>query len=194
MAGTQPPSDNLLVTRELVERAKTGDQRALEALMARYRPRLERWASGRLPGYARSLLDTGDLVQEVLVKVFERLNQFNIQGAGFLQAYVRQAILNRISDQIRGAARRPETEIPRDLHDRAPSPLEQVIGTEVMERYERGMEVLSDQERQLVHFRVELALGYDEIAAMTGRSNADAARMATQRALSKLAELMGHER
>jgi electron transfer flavoprotein alpha/beta subunit len=40
---------------------------------------------------------------------------------------------------------------------------------------------------------VELALGYDEIAALTERATADAARMATQRALRKLAELMGHD-
>jgi RNA polymerase sigma-70 factor (ECF subfamily) len=52
-----------MITGELLSRAKGGDRAALGALMERYRPRLVRWASGRLPAYARSLLDTNDLVQ-----------------------------------------------------------------------------------------------------------------------------------
>jgi RNA polymerase sigma-70 factor (ECF subfamily) len=190
---TDPPTENLLVTRALVERAKKGDARARDALLARYRPRLQRWASGRLPNYARSLLDTGDLVQETLVKVFERLSDFEIRGPGSFEAYVRLAILNRIKDQVRWARRRPEAEMPEHLQDRAPSPLEQVIGIEIVERYERAMTGLSDEERRLVHLRVELALGYDEIAAVTERTTSDAARVATQRALRKLAEIMGHD-
>lgn len=193
MTEPQHPSEDLLVTGELVERAKRGDERALHALIARYRPRLERWASGRLPGYARSLLDTGDLVQETLVRVFQGLDRIEVRGPGFFQAYVRRAILNRIRDQVRWGRRRPGGEMPEQLADRAPSPLEQVIGVEVVERYERNMAGLNDEERRLVHLRVELALGYDEIAALTERATADAARMATQRALRKLAELMGHD-
>jgi RNA polymerase sigma-70 factor (ECF subfamily) len=190
---TDPPSENLLVTIQLVERAKRGDSHALDALMTRYRPRLERWASGRLPSYARSLLDTGDLVQEALVKVFEKLEIFDVSSPGGFQAYVRQTILNRIRDQVRWARRRPGAEELEQIEDRTPSPLEQAIGTDLLERYERGMATLSDDERQLVHLRVELALGYDEIAAMTERATFDAARMATQRALRKLAEMMGHD-
>jgi len=194
MIDPRPSTESLLVTSELVERAKKGDGRALDALMARYRPRLERWASGRLPGYARSLLDTGDLVQEVLVKVFEHLGRIEVRGPGFFQAYVRQAILNRITDQVRWAGRRPGADGLEHIEDRAPSPLEQVIGSDLLERYERGMEALSDGDRRLVHLRVELAMDYEEIAAITERANFDAARMATQRALTKLAEIMGHER
>jgi RNA polymerase sigma-70 factor, ECF subfamily len=190
---TDPPTENLLVTGALVERAKKGDARALDALMARYRPRLARWASGRLPDYARSLLDTGDLVQETLVKVFERLEDFEVWGPGGFEAYVRQTILNRIKDQVRWARRRPGAEMPEHLEDRAPSPLELVIGVEVVERYERGMAGLSDEDQRMVHLRVELALGYDEIAAVTQRATPDAARMATHRALGRLAEIMGHD-
>lgn len=193
MTDPQLPAESLVVTGELVERAKSGDSRALDALMARYRPRLERWARGRLPTYARSLLDTGDLVQETLVKVFERLEIFDVSRPGGFQAYVRQAILNRIKDQVRWARRRPEGEMLEHLEDRTPSPLEQAIGTDVLERFERGMAELSDEERRLVHLRVELDLGYDEIALLTERATFDAARMATQRALGKLAEIMGHD-
>lgn len=188
------PSSDLLITGELLQRAKNGDRAALDALMSRYRPRLERWASGRLPGYARSLLDTGDLVQETLVKALEGLDQIEVRGPGVFQAYVRQAILNRIRDQVRWARRRPSVEMPESVEDKTPSPLELAIGSDVLDRYERALVELSEVERRLLHLRVELDFGYEEIAAIMERNSPDAARIATRRALRKLAEIMSHER
>jgi RNA polymerase sigma-70 factor (ECF subfamily) len=188
-----PPTE-LLITRDLVVRAQAGDDRAMNELMSRYLPRLERWASGRLPRYARSLLDTGDLVQETLLRVVQGLRQQEA-GPGFFQAYVRQAVLNRIRDQIRWARRRTGSiEVPESLPDLRPSPLEQAIGADVLARYERALEALTDDERQFVHLRIELDFEYDEIAAVMGRPSRDAARMSVRRALTKMAEIMGHER
>lgn len=189
------PSPDLLVTGALLRRAKDGDPRALEALMSRYRPRLERWASGRLPLYARSLFDTSDLVQETLLKAIEGLDLIEVRGPGFFQAYVRQAVLNRIRDQVRWARRRPGPEgVPDHLEDRAPSPLETAIGSDVLERYERALEQLTEEERQLLHLRIELDYSYEEIAVITERNTGDAARMAVQRALRRLAVVMDYER
>jgi RNA polymerase sigma-70 factor (ECF subfamily) len=128
------------------------------------------------------------------MKAFEGLDGIEVRGPGIFQAYVRQAILNRIRDQVRWARRRPGTEMTEDVQDQAPSPLEEAIGSEVLERFESGMARLSEDDRRLVHLRVELDLSYDEIAAITERASSDAARMATQRALRRLAEMMGHER
>ena len=187
-----PSSENLLVTRELLQRAKDGDRAALDVLMSRYSPRLIRWASGRLPDYARSLHDTGDLVQDVLISTLERLDLIDVRGPGLFQAYVRKAVLNRIRDQVRSARKRAGGEVPESVEDRAPSPLEVAIGTDVLERYERALATLGEEEGRLLHLRVELQFSYEEIAAITERPTPDAARMATQRALRKLAEIMGH--
>lgn len=185
----------VLATSELLRLAKDGDSRALETLMARYLPRLQRWASGRLPARARSLLDTADLVQETLMRTFEGLDRIEVRGPGGFQAYVRQAVLNRIRDQIRFANRHPGPgEFPEDLEDRSPSPLEAAIGADAVERYEQGLRTLTEEERQLLHLRIELDFDYEEIAEMTERPSRDAARMAVQRALARLAEAMGHER
>lgn len=187
------PPDPLLTT-ELLTRAKAGDRMALEALMTRYLPRLERWASGRLPAWARSLLDTSDLVQDALHRTLEGLHRIEVRGPGGFQAYVRQAVLNRIRDQVRWAARRPGPDgVPEDLADPAPSPLEHAIGAELLDRYERAMASLTEEERQMIHLRIELDFAYAEIAAMTGRPSPDAARMAVQRALGRLAGAMGRE-
>jgi RNA polymerase sigma-70 factor (ECF subfamily) len=184
-----------LATTELLRLAKAGDARARELLLARYLPRLSRWAAGRLPRFARSLLDTSDLVQETLLRTLEGLDRVEVRGPGGFQAYVRQAVLNRIRDQVRWAGRRPGSEdVPEMLSDPAPSPLDHAIGVDVIERYERSLATLSDDEQELLHLRLELDFSYEEIAAMTGRPSADAARMAIQRGLRRLAEGMGHER
>jgi RNA polymerase sigma-70 factor (ECF subfamily) len=187
------PGEALDATRELLHRAKEGDREALEQLMSRYLPRLRRWASGRLPMYARSLLDTADLVQDTLLRVIEGLDRIEVRGPGGFQAYVRSAVLNRIKDEVRWAGRRPGPDgVPETLPDRLPTPLENVIGAELLDRYEAGMARLDERNRQLLHLRIELDFDYDEIAAMTGRESRNTARMAVQRALSRLADEMGH--
>lgn len=182
-------------TEDLLILAQQGSLSARDQLLARYLPRLERWASGRLPTYARSLLDTADLVQDTLLMVLRGLDRIEARGPGVFQAYLRQAVLNRIRDQIRWARRRPGPDgLPGDLEARDPSPLEEAIGADVAARYERTLARLKPAERELLHLRIELDFDYEEIAAMTGHPSRDAVRMATQRALRKLAVHMGHER
>ena len=190
-----PEESPLAATQDLLEAAKAGNARAREELFARFVPRLRRWASGRLPRYARSLLDTEDLVQDALLRTFTGLDRVEVRGPGGFQAYVRQAILNRIKDQVRWAARRPGPgEVPRDLPDASPSPLEEAIGADVLALYERAFASLPAADQEVLHLRLELHFEFEEIATMTGKPSRDAARMAVQRALGRLAEEMGHGR
>jgi RNA polymerase sigma-70 factor (ECF subfamily) len=124
----------------------------------------------------------------------ERIGKDDVQGIDSFQAYVRRAIVNRINDQIRSARRRQGTgDLPEDVPDGSPSPIEQAIGADVLDRFERGIAALSEEDRHLVHLRIELDFGYSEIATITGRNTPDAARMAVQRALRKLVDIMGTE-
>lgn len=189
------PPVSLVATSELLLLARDGDGAARDQLLARYLPRLQRWASGRLPPYARSLLDTTDLVQETLMRTMQGLDRVEVRGPGGFQAYVRQAVLNRIRDQVRWASRRQgQEELSEDLSDSAPSPLEHAIGNAVLDRYERALAGLDQEDQELLHLRIELDFDYAEIAAMTGRPSRDATRMAVQRALARLAKAMGHDR
>ena len=51
----------------LVLRAHNGNLAAHNELSARYLQRLQRWAHGRLPAWARGALDTHDLVQDTFI-------------------------------------------------------------------------------------------------------------------------------
>jgi len=188
-------SGGLLATADLLRLAKAGDPHAQEQLFARYLPRLRRWAAGRLPAYARSLLDTSDLVQDVLMRVLQGMDNIEVRGPGGFQAYVRQAVLNRIRDEVRWASRRPGPDgVPETIADPSPSPIESAIGRDTLDRYEQALASLGDEDRQLIHLRIELDFDYAQIAGMTGRPSPDAARVATQRALGRLAGAMGHPR
>jgi RNA polymerase sigma-70 factor, ECF subfamily len=176
---------------ELLTRAQSGDDAALNRLLARYLPRLTRWASGRLPAGMRTMLDTNDLVQDAIVNALRNLNTLEIRNEGTLQAYLRRAVNNRIIDLYRRAKRRPNREdLPEDMASPSASPLEAAIGAEALESYERALDALGDGDREAIVLRVELGLGFDEIADQLGKPSADAARMAVARAIARLADEM----
>ena len=190
-APAAPSSANLESTYQLLERAQTGDTGALDRLMARHVGPLRRWATGRLPQWARDVADTDDLVQDTLLQTFKRLGDFEVRGRGALLAYLRQAILNRIRDELRRKARQPEATNLDGLElDTRASPLEFAIGKESVERYERALATLKAEEREAIIGRVELGYSYDQLAEVLGKPTADAARKTAQRALMRLIRQM----
>ena len=176
-------------TQSLIERARLGEPEALEQLFARHRKPLARWASGRLPKWARDISDTEDLVQETLLQTFKKIGDFEPRRVGALQAYLRQAVLNRIREELRRKGRQPhETDLDDVEVDSAESPLEQAIGREAVERYEQALARLKAEEREAIIARVEMGYTYEELAEALGKPTPDAARKAAQRALVRLAE------
>jgi len=174
---------------DLLLRAQTGDNRAVDELCARYLPRLRRWAHGRLPWSSRRVLDTEDLVQDVLIKAVSHVETFHPRHEGAFAGYIRQTLLNRLRDEGRKERRHPRLASIEDEHvDEGPSPLENAIGKDALERYEAALQRLKPQDRELIIARVELGFSAAEIAAEFGKPSAGAAQMAVTRALVKLAE------
>ena len=181
-------------TLHLIERARTGDQDALDRLFARHSAPLRRWATGRLPKWARDVADTDDLVQETLLRTFKRIEEFEPRGVGALQAYLRQAVLNAIREELRRKGRRPDATGLDGLEaDSNLSPLEQAIGAETVDRYERALSRLKDTEREVIIGRLEMGYTYDELAEALGKPTAEAARKSAQRALVRLVEEMDRD-
>lgn len=176
---------------ELIQRAQAGDSLALELLLERYRPRLHRWATGRLPRHAREQADTEDLVQDVLMGTVRNLGGFELRGEWALQAYLRGALMNRVRNELERAQRHPRV---AKLDDQLPSdelsPLQKAVGSETFGRYEAALATLGEREREAVIARVELGCSYQEIAALLDSPSPDAARMLVGRAIRKTAEAM----
>ena len=178
-------------TFTLLDRARKGDDLALEELFRRHLGPLQRWARGRLPHWARDVSDTDDLVQDTLLRTFKHLDCFDPRGVGALQAYLRQAIVNRVRDELRRKGRQPDLASLDGLNlTAAESPDEEAIGNETLEHYEAALQRLRPEEREAIVSRVEMGYSYEELAQVLGKPTADAARKAAQRALVRLAEEM----
>lgn len=176
---------------ELLRRSRKGDRRALDRLIERHLPAFRAWAAGRLPNWARGVVDTDDLVQETLLHTFRHLHEFRPQYDGALQVYLRRALRNRIRDELRRAQRRGRT-IVADLRepDRGPSPLDVAIEDETHRRFETALEQIDRKDREAIVARVELRQSWSEVADVLGKPSAAAARMAVARALTRLAKEM----
>jgi len=185
------PDNDLTSTATLLGWVRGGETQALDELFGRYIPPLHRWATGRLPRWARDITDTHDLVQETVLQTFKRIGRFEPRGEGALQAYLRQALMNRIRSEFRHKGRRPAIdELDSRVEDPGTSPIEAAIGQETLGHFEGALARLRPVEREIIISRVELELTYQEIADVFGRPSMDAARKAVVRALGRLADEM----
>ncbi|MEQ1759799.1 MAG: sigma-70 family RNA polymerase sigma factor [Vicinamibacterales bacterium] len=187
--------DDLTVSQEtslsLLGRAQGGDGVAMEALMGRYLTRLQRWAHGRLPARARTLLDTDDLVQDTLLGTLRNLGHFQPRHDGALLAYLREAVSNRVRNELRRRVPATDGESVLDaLPSDQPSPLDAVVSRRSLERYEQALAQLDDTERAAIIARFEMGYSYDALARALERPTPDAARKVTERALRRLVALM----
>jgi RNA polymerase sigma factor (sigma-70 family) len=192
--GPDPADSDPNSSFRLVARAKSGDQIAIELLCSRYLKRLQTWAHGRLPMWARGQADTQDLAQETLVQVIRRLDQFEPRHEGAFRGYVFRTMINRVLDEMRRAQRRPAGD-PLDSQQEAgtPSPFELTVARQLGDRYESALLRLKESDRDAIVARIELELTWPEVVLALGKPSVAAAQMAVSRALVRLAREMALE-
>jgi RNA polymerase sigma-70 factor (ECF subfamily) len=137
-------------------------------------------------------MDTNDLVQVTLLKALGKIGEFEPRHEGALLYYLRRSLLNQIRDQARRVKRRPEpAPVDESLPDAGPSPLDDALRAEVLDRYDAALEKLTEAQRQAVVLRLEMGFTHAQVAEAMEVSSPDAARMLAQRAVVRLAEEMG---
>ena len=111
-----------------------------------------------------------------------------------IHAYLRTSLKSRLIDELRKVQRRPALDpMNVSVGVDTESPIEAAIGREALEAYETALAALDPVSRDAVIARLELNLPWQDIAQMTGKSSADAARISVSRALVRLAEVMGDD-
>lgn len=135
------------------------------------------------------------MVQDTLHRTFTRLASFQPKHDGALRAYLRNAVENRIRDEMRRAVRQPTVDGPVDRHPSADShsALDKVILEETWDRYKSALKQLPRRDQRLIVGRLELGYTFRQLAAVDGRASHDAVRMALNRALVRLAAEMGDD-
>jgi RNA polymerase sigma factor (sigma-70 family) len=178
-------------TIKLIQRFCQGERVAVDILTRRYLPILQEWAHGRLPGFARSVNATDDLVQSTLVRVIKNLRTLRLKNKNSLLSYLRQTLLNQVRDEIRSHVRHPADSLTNT--ETMTQYEEQTQLNDLFEdhhrhqAYERARRRLPAKQQRLLIMRIEQGMSYEEIAADLG-SNPGAIRMMIARAVSKLTD------
>ncbi len=154
------------VETELIERARNGDVTAFEGLVRAHEAVAYRTA-WVVSGGAD---DAEDAAQEGFVKAFAALSRFRA-GAPF-RPWLLTIVANEARNRRRAAGRREALalRIPEDRRadDAAPSPEVAVLARERRETLLRGIERLTDADREVISLRYLLELSEAETAAALG--------------------------
>lgn len=181
----------------VLDRARSGDPEALDALLREHRPAIEAIVRLKAGPGVLGQESTSDLAQSVCREVLENLDGFREGGPGGFRRWLHTLALRKLYDRQRRmlADRR---DVRREVTiDDAPSawnaacrafdtPSEAAIGREAQDRLDRAFAELDDEAQDLVAWSRFLGLSHSEMAQRLGKTET-ATRKALSRALLKLA-------
>jgi RNA polymerase sigma-70 factor (ECF subfamily) len=151
-------SDPILVTR-----AKDGDALALEALLQRHAPRVERLARHLL----RDPEDARDAAQEALAKVCVRLKQF--RGESQFSTWLHRLVVNTCRDAMERRRARAYEPLGEDLRADPDGDPERAAGmSELRRELCDSLAEISPTQAQVVVLKDALGYSFEEIAAAAG--------------------------
>jgi RNA polymerase sigma-70 factor (ECF subfamily) len=145
----------------LVQRAKDGDQQALEALLTRHAPKVEQLARQVL----RDPDDASDAAQEALAKVCVRLKQF--RGGSQFSTWLHRLVFNTCLD----AAERRKARVHEQLGEHLQSgddPARDADNSELRRELCTALADVSPEQAQVVLLKDALGYSFEEIAAAAG--------------------------
>jgi RNA polymerase sigma-70 factor (ECF subfamily) len=195
-----PDSDQ---TCRLLEQVGQGGRQALEELLARHRPALRAFVEVRLDPRLAARVDPSDVVQEALVAVVQRMDDFLRRRPMSFRLWVRKTAYERLLDaqkhHVKRARRSVQREVPlpdrsallvaRPLLAGGPSPSQQLGHREMAERVGRAVAELAPVDREILLMRHAEDLPFAEIACLLDIEPA-AARKRFGRALIRLQQLL----
>jgi RNA polymerase sigma factor (sigma-70 family) len=174
-------------TLTLVRRGIEGNLAACDEAFQRLVPRIRRWTHRRLWQRLRTVDDSMDLLQSVVLGFWRNRHRVRLERAGDLDAYIRESVRRRIINLAQRAHRSPETVcLNFDLPSDGRSPLEQAIREFERLAVQRALARVSEDDRVLILARFEMGYSYTQIAGLYRLPSCDAARMAVNRALVRL--------
>jgi RNA polymerase sigma-70 factor (ECF subfamily) len=148
---------------ELVRKATSGDSQALDVLVERYAPKVNRLASQLLD----DLEDARDAAQESLVKLCTRLRQF--RGEAQFATWLHRLVVNTCRDRM-AFQRLRRTEpypIEEPATDEESDPWRLAALTDLRRDLAEALSRLSPKQRAAVVLRDSFGLSYAEIARVS---------------------------
>jgi RNA polymerase sigma-70 factor (ECF subfamily) len=195
-------------TQELLEQARQGDAAAVERLLAQYRESLRRQISLRLDPALAARLDASDVVQDVLLEAWRRLNTYLQNPTLPFHAWLRHLCRDHVIDAWRrhrqaqrrsldreqalarpNLADKSSLELAAQLMDHELTPASAAIRQEAQQRLEDALDTLSGEDRRVIWMKHYEHLTNQEMAAELGLTEA-ASSMRYLRASRRLSALI----
>lgn len=191
-------------TRALVERARTGDQLALDDLMARHLPLLRAYVRAHCGPVLRRQESCSDLVQSVCCAALGSLENYEWRGEGSFRHWLCTVALYRLRDkhdyhiaQRRDpkqlveldAAPTAQLEQVADVYRTIGTPSQHAVAQEVVDQVEAALDQIHENYREVILMSRVLGLSHAEIAERLDKSEGSV-RVLLSRALTRLAAAM----
>lgn len=188
---TGQPSD-----RHLIERIRAGDSTAFEELYRAYSPDVLRTALRYMP--SSNSVDAYDVVQQVFVALFQRIDSLSISEEFSFPAYIRVLTRNQCRDYIRRLyaqrARQHVEEVPlseaKNIPDDASDPIEHIDSGRFIRNV---LSSLNEIDRRIVQMRLLDNATSEEVAKALDLSSASV-RVRYFRIITRLRQQMEHAR
>lgn len=191
---------------DLLVRARSGDEEALNRLFALCRNYLALVARTQVEGRLRAKVDASDVVQQTLLEAHRDFARFHGQTEGEWLAWLRRILAHNSADFIRrfhGTDKRragrevalghpADSSVPGlELSDGGETPSQEILRKERELQLADAIARLSADHQEVIILRNLHGLPFDEVARRLGRSR-PAAQMLWLRAMRKLQQLLEH--
>ena len=152
--------------RDVVDRARAGDQQALADLYDSYMPRVYRYAVARLGNAA----DAEDLTEEVFLKMLGAISDFRWKDVPF-SSWLFRIAHNHIATHFRRSAQRGgvASEISEDMIDHRHDIAGAVEARITLEEVQRATAQLPDAQRDVIALRFAVGLSIADTAKALGK-------------------------
>ncbi len=187
-------------TTRLLQDWYRGDREALEEILRRHLPWIRARVRRRLGAALRARLETGDVVQEAVLRLLRDGPRLQIENEPRLLALLARLVENVLRDQAdfhqaqrRGGGRRdlplPATEGGLEPASREAPPSEEAGRREMRALVRLGLELLTREDREILHLRNWEGLSFAALGERLGVTPG-AADMRYRRAARRLSAVL----
>ncbi len=196
--------DTIQTTLRLLRNARAGDRQSLEDLFTRYLPKIRQIVALRLGYPLRDFAVYEDLVQEAILRAFEKLDTFKEMSEGTFYNWISSCVLTAVNLHFRkeGAQKRGGGKVRAlgtlqtgglsvslfTARDPGPSTAARVHETE--EKIEEALLALKSHHREVIILRHLCGMSSEEVARSMGFGKAATARKVLSRAMEQLRAIL----
>jgi RNA polymerase sigma-70 factor (ECF subfamily) len=171
--------------RDIVQRARSGDQQALAELYDLYFPRIYRYMLARTGNPA----EAEDVTEEVFIRVLGAIGGFQWRQAPFAAWLFRIARNQFVSYARKNGARRQDTPLAAGVPDRAPDPLIRVEDRLFFEQILDVARALPQAQREVLWLRFAVGLSVSDTARALGKREGNV-KVLQHKAIARLQKLL----